>query len=122
MISQVFLPVNSMDEYIFILCLEVTYIFKLNKIDPVACLYRQRCSFLRRFQLLDHLLQSCHVNPAAKLAKLFLAGGLSPENIAEVIGVVAPFAVDVNSGVESAPGKKDASKLQKLKEEMEKIQ
>ncbi len=59
---------------------------------------------------------------ATKLAKLFLAGGLSPENIVDAIGAVAPFAVDVNSGVESAPGKKDAAKLQKLKEEMEKIQ
>lgn len=58
---------------------------------------------------------------AAKLTRLFLAGGLSSENIAEAIRAVEPFAVDVNSGVETAPGKKDAAKLQKLKEEMETI-
>jgi len=59
---------------------------------------------------------------AATLVKLFLAGGLSPENIAEAIRAVEPFAVDVNSGVEYAPGKKDAAKLKRLKEEMETIQ
>lgn len=55
---------------------------------------------------------------AAKLAKVFLAGGLSPDNIVEAIRAVEPFAVDLNSGVESAPGRKDAIKLKRLKEEM----
>lgn len=55
---------------------------------------------------------------AAKLTRLFLAGGLSPENIAEAIQIVEPFAVDVNSGVESAPGVKDFARLKTLKEEM----
>ncbi len=58
---------------------------------------------------------------AAKLANIFLAGGLSPENIVEAIRTVEPFAVDVNSGVEVEPGRKDAAKLRGLMEELLKI-
>ncbi len=50
----------------------------------------------------------------AQVANVFLAGGLTPENIGEAIRAVRPFAVDVNSGVETYPGRKDKEKLQAL--------
>ena len=54
---------------------------------------------------------------AAELARrrrVVLAGGLTPANVGEAIGIVQPYGVDVSSGVEESPGVKDFTKVSKF--------
>jgi phosphoribosylanthranilate isomerase len=46
--------------------------------------------------------------------QLILAGGLSPANVAQAIGQVRPFGVDVSSGVEEAPGRKSPALIERF--------
>lgn len=45
---------------------------------------------------------------------VILAGGIGPENVGQAIAAARPFAVDVNSGVEQAPGRKDPERVSRL--------
>lgn len=56
---------------------------------------------------------------ARQVAPLLLAGGLSPANVAEAVAAVAPAAVDVNSGIEDAPGQKNHDKLQSFFQQLQ---
>ena len=55
----------------------------------------------------------------ARTKPFFLAGGITPENVAEAVERTRPFAVDVASGVEASPGVKDHQKLRALFERIQ---
>jgi phosphoribosylanthranilate isomerase len=59
-----------------------------------------------------------HCESLNRWGPIILAGGLRPENVADAIRLVRPYAVDVCSGVESAPGQKSLTKLAAFMDEV----
>jgi len=57
-------------------------------------------------------------NEIKAVKPIILAGGLRPENVREAVRTVMPYGLDVCSGVESAPGKKDPGKLERFMNEV----
>jgi len=66
--------------------------------------------------------QTCDWNQAREMVQtlgnpVLLAGGLDPDNVAEAIRLVQPWGVDVSSGVEIEPGRKDIEKVKRFIEQ-----
>ncbi|MCM8767964.1 MAG: phosphoribosylanthranilate isomerase [Candidatus Omnitrophica bacterium] len=53
--------------------------------------------------------------------KIFIAGGITPENVKDIIKKYKPFGIDIASGVEIAPGIKDIERIKKLIEEVKNV-
>lgn len=73
----------------------------------------------RGFFLLDSAIKGVAFNWSMarnlkEVGRFFVSGGLNPENVVEALSLIEPFGVDVCSGVESYPGKKDPEKMKEF--------
>jgi phosphoribosylanthranilate isomerase len=69
---------------------------------------------LVEWRLAARIVEGWQARRVGRTVSVILSGGLTADNVARAVAVVRPYAVDVNSGVEAQPGKKDPDKVRRF--------